>query len=157
MGRGGARRRATVGGRGRRRRPGIDTDRTLPRLARRLPGAARRRLRRRSAANGDREAGAPRHPRPLLGRSGEEDLMDVLVVERAGGVVTATMNRPHVRNALDAELFEALRALFVEVGSRDDDRVLVLTGEGGAFSSGGDLSPAQPSGADPGPVLRRFG
>ncbi len=83
--------------------------------------------------------------------------MSVLLVERAGGVVTATMNRPERRNALDAELFEALRALFVEVGGRPEDGVVVLTGAGGAFSSGGDLSPAEPSGDDALTVLRRFG
>lgn len=83
--------------------------------------------------------------------------MGVLVVERSGGVVTATMNRPEVRNALDAELFEALRALFVEVAERDADRVVVLTGAGGSFCSGGDLAPARPSGDDTATVLRRYG
>jgi enoyl-CoA hydratase/carnithine racemase len=83
--------------------------------------------------------------------------MAVLVVDRSGGVVTATMNRPERRNALDAELFEALRALFVEVGERDDDRVVVLTGAGGTFSSGGDLAPATPSTDDVATVMRRFG
>lgn len=77
--------------------------------------------------------------------------MTVLRVERAGGVVTATMNRPERRNALDAELFEALRALFAEVAANDDDRVLVLTGAGGAFSSGGDLAPSTPAAGDPTP------
>jgi len=83
--------------------------------------------------------------------------MAVLLVERSDGVVTATMNRTERRNALDADLFEALRALFVEVGERADDRALVLTGAGGAFSSGGDLTPAAPSGDDARTVLRRFG
>ena len=83
--------------------------------------------------------------------------MSVLLVERSGGVVTATMNRPERRNALDGELFEALRVLFVEVGERDGDRVLVLTGAGGAFSSGGDLAPSQPSTDDTVTVMRRYG
>jgi len=83
--------------------------------------------------------------------------MAVLVVERSGGVVTATMNRPEVRNALDAELFEALRVLFTDVAERPDDRVVVLTGAGGAFSSGGDLAPSRPSSDDVATVMRRFG
>jgi enoyl-CoA hydratase/carnithine racemase len=83
--------------------------------------------------------------------------MDELLVERSGGVVTATMNRPAVRNALDQHLFEALRALFVEVGERPEDRVVVLTGAGGAFSSGGDLNPPKPTGADTLTTVRRFG
>ena len=83
--------------------------------------------------------------------------MSALLVTRAGGVVTATMNRPEKRNALDRELFEALRALFVEVNERADDRVIVLTGAGGAFSSGGDLTPSTPSGDDVATTMRRFG
>ena len=64
-----------------------------------------------AAAHRDRQAGPPRRARSLLGRPGTEDLMGVLLVERDDGVVTATMNRPERRNALDAELFEALRAV----------------------------------------------
>ncbi len=83
--------------------------------------------------------------------------MAVLLVERAGGVVKATLNRPERRNALDAELFEALRALLVEVGERADDRVVVLTGAGGVFCAGGDLNPAHPSHDDTATVMRRYG
>lgn len=82
--------------------------------------------------------------------------MDVLLVDRADGVVTATMNRPARLNALDATLIEALRVLLLEVADRDADRVLVLTGADGAFSSGGDLTPAEPSGDDLVTVLRRY-
>ena len=97
-------------------------------------------------------------PDPKLPPPPSAPTAPVLVVERSeDGVVTATMNRPEVRNALDAELFEALRTLFVEVGERPEDRVLVLTGTGGAFSSGGDLTPKEPSGDDTVTVMRRFG
>jgi 2-(1,2-epoxy-1,2-dihydrophenyl)acetyl-CoA isomerase len=65
---------------------------------------------------------------------------EVLVVERDAGVVTATLNRPHRRNALNGELFGALRELFEEVAHDPDDRVLVLRGAAGTFSSGGDLA-----------------
>ena len=81
----------------------------------------------------------------------------VLLVERSGGVVTATMNRPEVRNALDHRLFEALRVLFVEVAERPEDRVVVLTGAGGSFSSGGDLAPPESLGEDALTTMRRFG
>ena len=97
-------------------------------------------------------------PAPKLPPPSSPTRPPVLLVERSeDGVVTATMNRPDVRNALDAELFEALRTLFVEVGERPEDRVLVLTGAGGAFSSGGDLTPSEPSGDDTVTVMRRFG
>jgi len=63
-----------------------------------------------------------------------------LIVERHGGVVTATINRPARKNALTYELFDALGALFGEVDARHEDRCLVLRGAGGDFCSGIDLS-----------------
>ena len=66
--------------------------------------------------------------------------MRVLLVERDGGVVWATMNRPEKKNALNQALAEELMELLAEVERRSDDRVLVITGAGGAFSSGADLT-----------------
>jgi enoyl-CoA hydratase/carnithine racemase len=63
-----------------------------------------------------------------------------LLVERANGVVHATLNRPERKNALNFALFDELRALFDEVDRNEADRALVLTGAGGEFSSGADLS-----------------
>jgi len=63
-----------------------------------------------------------------------------LRVERDQGVVTATLDRPERRNAIDPETWDALTELLAEVGRRAEDRVLVLTGAGGHFSSGGDLA-----------------
>jgi 2-(1,2-epoxy-1,2-dihydrophenyl)acetyl-CoA isomerase len=63
-----------------------------------------------------------------------------LIIERAGGVVTATINRPERKNALTYALFDTLGALFNEVSASEADRVLVLRGAGGAFSSGMDLA-----------------
>ncbi len=63
------------------------------------------------------------------------------VVERdERGVVTVTLNRPDKKNAIDLEGWNELLAAFREVGDRDDDRVLILTGAGGEFCSGADLS-----------------
>jgi enoyl-CoA hydratase/carnithine racemase len=63
-----------------------------------------------------------------------------LIVERADGVVRATLNRPERKNALTYQLFDDLAALFAEVDATASDRVLVLRGLPGAFSSGMDLS-----------------
>jgi 2-(1,2-epoxy-1,2-dihydrophenyl)acetyl-CoA isomerase len=63
-----------------------------------------------------------------------------LIIERAGGVVTATLNRPERKNALTYALFDALGALFDEVSASEADRVLVLRGAGDSFSSGMDLT-----------------
>ena len=66
--------------------------------------------------------------------------MPDLIIERADGVVTATLNRPERKNALTYALFDALGALFDEVSASEADRVLVLRGAGGSFSSGMDLA-----------------
>jgi len=65
--------------------------------------------------------------------------MRTVLVERSAGVTTITLNRPEVRNAMNHTLFEELRAVLDEAGRNPADRVLVITGAGGSFSSGGDL------------------
>jgi enoyl-CoA hydratase/carnithine racemase len=66
--------------------------------------------------------------------------METLIVERKGGVVTVTMNRPERKNAANGVMLTELRTIFEEVERNVDDRVMVLTGAGGAFCSGADLS-----------------
>src|SRR5882762_8320352 len=65
--------------------------------------------------------------------------MESLLVERADGVVTCTLNRPAKKNALTNEMWLGLTALFDEVAENRDDRVLVITGAGDGFCSGADL------------------
>jgi enoyl-CoA hydratase/carnithine racemase len=66
--------------------------------------------------------------------------MDTILVERDGGVVTVTLNRPEKKNAANAQMWDELRATFAEVALEADDRVLVITGAGDAFCSGADLT-----------------
>ena len=66
--------------------------------------------------------------------------METLIVERKDGVVTVTMNRPERKNAANNKMLNELKQIFAEVEDSDADRVLVLTGAGGAFCSGADLS-----------------
>ncbi len=82
--------------------------------------------------------------------------METLLVERADGVVTVTMNRPEKKNAANVTMWSELLACFREVSHRASDRVLVLTGAGGAFCSGADLT-ALGSAGDPGSVMRQLG
>src|SRR6478672_4041593 len=65
--------------------------------------------------------------------------MESLLVERADGVVTCTLNRPAKKNALTNEMWLGLTALFDEVAENRADRVLVITGAGDGFCSGADL------------------
>ena len=55
-------------------------------------------------------------------------------------ICTVKLSRPEVRNALGLEMREELKDFFTVIKDRDDVKVIVLTGEGNAFSAGGDLS-----------------
>jgi enoyl-CoA hydratase/carnithine racemase len=55
------------------------------------------------------------------------------------GVATITLDRPDTLNALTFESYADLRDLVTELPHRGDTRVLVLTGRGRGFSSGGDV------------------
>src|SRR5437016_1687153 len=54
-------------------------------------------------------------------------------------VATLTFNRPEVMNALTFEVYAQLRDLFETLRYDDDVRVVVLTGTGDNFCSGGDV------------------
>lgn len=70
----------------------------------------------------------------------------VLLTRRDGGVLTLTLNRPHRRNALDAASWAALREALTEAGTDPEVRALVITGAGGAFCAGADISGGVPDG-----------
>jgi enoyl-CoA hydratase len=63
----------------------------------------------------------------------------VLAVHKADGVWTLSLARPEKRNALSAEIVEALLDA-VERAPAEGARVLVLRGEGKCFSAGFDFS-----------------
>lgn len=55
------------------------------------------------------------------------------------GVGTITLDRPERLNALTFDVYADLRDLTAELEHRDDVHVLVITGEGKGFCSGGDV------------------
>lgn len=66
--------------------------------------------------------------------------MSVLVQTEEEGIVTLTLNRPEVLNALNRELVAALTDTIRALEKRNDVRVLIITGAGEkAFSVGADL------------------
>src|SRR5579871_2036778 len=75
--------------------------------------------------------------------------METLLVERKDGVVTVTMNRPERKNAANGRMLLELREIFEEIEDNPEDRVMVLTGAGGAFCSGADLGDSQGPTNDP--------
>jgi 2-(1,2-epoxy-1,2-dihydrophenyl)acetyl-CoA isomerase len=68
--------------------------------------------------------------------------VQTLTVERAGGIVTVTLNRPEKKNAITGLMWRELIEVFDEVEDSRDDRVLVITGAGDGFCSGADLTDA---------------
>ena len=70
-------------------------------------------------------------------------------VERAGRVTIITMDRQHVRNALDARSQAELSEAFDRFAADDDQWVAILTGAGPvAFCAGHDLGTPAPQGPD---------
>jgi enoyl-CoA hydratase/carnithine racemase len=59
--------------------------------------------------------------------------------EVAGGVATITLARPEKLGALTFDAYADLRDLLAELPHRGDARVLVITGTGRGFCSGGDV------------------
>jgi enoyl-CoA hydratase/carnithine racemase len=57
----------------------------------------------------------------------------------AGGVATITLARPEKLGALTFDAYADLRDLLAELPHRGDARVLVITGRGRGFCSGGDV------------------
>ena len=65
---------------------------------------------------------------------------ETLNVERDGAVMTVRLDRPHKRNAINRQMHLELQALCRELAEDFKTRVVILTGEGAAFSSGADTS-----------------
>ena len=59
--------------------------------------------------------------------------------EVADGVATVTFDRPDKLNAITFQVYADLRDLMAELPQREDVRVLVITGTGRGFCSGGDV------------------
>lgn len=66
--------------------------------------------------------------------------METIKFELLDGVGTLTLNRPARKNAIDAEMREELKALVFSLPQKRDLRALIITGAGGSFCAGGDIS-----------------
>jgi enoyl-CoA hydratase/carnithine racemase len=76
---------------------------------------------------------------PFRGSARPTASWDHVRVEIADAVATVTLDRPAKLNALTFEAYADLRDLLAEMPHRDDVRVLVITGSGRGFCSGGDV------------------
>ena len=57
----------------------------------------------------------------------------------ADGVATVTLSRPEKLNALTFDVYADLRDLLAELPHRSDAKIVVITGKGRGFCSGGDV------------------
>ena len=64
---------------------------------------------------------------------------ETLLVERVNGIAQITLNRPEARNALDLTMRRELLGVLDEIEADPTSRVVILTGAGGHFCSGGDV------------------
>jgi 2-(1,2-epoxy-1,2-dihydrophenyl)acetyl-CoA isomerase len=78
-----------------------------------------------------------------------------LIETTQSGVTTLTMNRPASRNALTREMLAALSESLQRLALDASVRLIVLTGAGSAFCSGGDVKAFAKS-ATGGPVVMSF-
>ena len=69
-------------------------------------------------------------------------------VDRDGSVAVVTLSRPAKANAMDGEITEALLAALCSLATGGDVGAMVLTGQGVAFSAGGDVETIKEMGQD---------
>ncbi len=63
-----------------------------------------------------------------------------IVSPRDGAIAYVTLNRPEKRNALSVELMEELTECLEAIGADERASVVILRGEGSAFSAGHDIA-----------------
>lgn len=65
---------------------------------------------------------------------------ETLLIQRDEGVVTVTLNRPERKNAANGVMWNELLDVARRLGADPDVRAIVVTGAGGDFCSGADVS-----------------
>ena len=65
---------------------------------------------------------------------------ETLKIEREGPLITVRLNRPERRNAINRQMHLDLQEMCRELSEDFETRVVILAGEGAAFSSGADTS-----------------
>ena len=68
------------------------------------------------------------------------DTLQAIRVAVADGIATITLHRPQKRNAVSLAMWRRLADVFAELAARADVHLLILTGAGGNFCAGADIS-----------------
>jgi len=64
---------------------------------------------------------------------------EILKVNVSEGIALITISRPNNLNALNSQFFREMNHLLEEIKTREDIRLMVITGEGKAFVAGADI------------------
>jgi enoyl-CoA hydratase len=64
---------------------------------------------------------------------------ECIIYEKQAGIATIKLNRPEVLNAMNKQLWLDFQAALEDVKNDPEIKVLIITGEGRAFSTGADL------------------
>jgi enoyl-CoA hydratase/carnithine racemase len=67
-------------------------------------------------------------------------MSDHVLVDKSGGVLTLTLNRPEKKNALTAAMYAALGGAIDDAGQAPDVRCVLLQANGDSFTAGNDLA-----------------
>jgi methylglutaconyl-CoA hydratase len=65
---------------------------------------------------------------------------ETLEIQIKDDVVTVSLNRPEVHNAMNEKLMKELTDFFTEISEDDNIRIVILTGNGKSFCAGADLN-----------------
>ena len=82
-------------------------------------------------------------------------MSDEIRLEVAERIATITLNRPQRRNAFTRSMIDAWAAALADCRDRDDVHVVVVTGAGKAFCSGGDIQELMGEGLEQAPADQR--
>jgi enoyl-CoA hydratase/carnithine racemase len=72
--------------------------------------------------------------------SSTQQTSDIQLERRSDGIVIICLNRPKLRNAISLAMWRRLAALFNELDRDRAVRSIILTGSGGTFCAGADIS-----------------
>ena len=67
-------------------------------------------------------------------------MSDHILIEKSGGVLTLTMNRPEKKNALTRAMYQALGDAIDQAEFDKDVRCVLIQANGDMFTAGNDLS-----------------
>ena len=67
-------------------------------------------------------------------------MSDHILIEKSGGVLTLTMNRPEKKNALTRAMYQALGDAIDQAEFDKDVRCVLIQANGDMFTAGNDIS-----------------